>query len=144
MRVDGEQGLVSAPYYNLQIGSFNGLCVERSTLDWREEYVAMRKPIVLIVAGILVICIIGAFFVSKTLGFSAIIGGVFFMIVFGIALSRPPLQTEDELYESYGEAVPDSPSSDNASYTEQHTRSENPRQEQSSNQGHEDDGRSAE
>jgi|GEM_PF-3887697 len=102
----------------------------------------MRKPIVLIVAGILVVCIIGAFFVSKALGFSAIIGGVFFMIVFGIALSRPPLQTEDELYESYGEAVPDSASSDNTSYTEQQ-RSEFPTQEQSSNQGH-NDGRSDE
>ena len=33
MRAGGEQGLVSARYYNLQIGSFNGRCVERSTLD---------------------------------------------------------------------------------------------------------------
>jgi hypothetical protein len=104
----------------------------------------MRKPIVLIVAGILVVCIIGAFLISKTLGVAAIIGGIFFMIVFGIALSRPPLQTEDELYESYGEAVPDSPSSDNASHTEQHAPSEYPRQEQSNNQGHDEGGRSAE
>ncbi|MEX6430260.1 MAG: hypothetical protein ACYCWN_11135 [Ferrimicrobium sp.] len=62
----------------------------------------MRLRVLLIVAGILVVCIAGAFMISRTLGVAAIIGSVFFLIVFGLAFIRPPLRTEDELYDEDG------------------------------------------
>jgi hypothetical protein len=54
---------------------------------------------VLIVAVILALAIIGAFFISVSLGVAAIIGGVFFLLVFGLALARGSSDGEDELYE---------------------------------------------
>lgn len=56
------------------------------------------KPVI-IAAAILVLAIIGAFFISTTLGVSAVIGGVFFMLVFGFALARNPANGEEEFYE---------------------------------------------
>jgi membrane protein CcdC involved in cytochrome C biogenesis len=53
----------------------------------------------LIVAGVIVLAIIGAFFVSTSLGVAAIIGGVFFMLVFGLALARGSNDSDDELYD---------------------------------------------
>ncbi|WP_298207943.1 hypothetical protein [Ferrimicrobium sp.] len=55
--------------------------------------------VALIVVGVLVLCIVGAFFISTSLGVAATIGGIFFMIVFGLALFRRPLRDDDELYD---------------------------------------------
>ncbi|WP_298336086.1 hypothetical protein [Ferrimicrobium sp.] len=55
--------------------------------------------VALIVVGVLIVCIVGAYFVSTSLGVAATIGGIFFMIVFGFALFRRPLRDEDELYD---------------------------------------------
>jgi hypothetical protein len=73
-----------------------------SRLGTRGGVQEMRLRVLLIVAGILVVCIAGAFMISRTLGVAAIIGSVFFLIVFGLAFIRPPLRTEDELYDEDG------------------------------------------
>ena len=54
--------------------------------------------VVLVLAGVLALAVIGAFFISTSLGVAAIIGGVFFLLVFGLALARSSADGDD-LYE---------------------------------------------
>lgn len=83
----------------MQIDAFTSLYSSGATLDLvGETEVGFSVKAVLIVAGILALAIIGAFFISVSLGVAAIIGGVFFLLVFGLALAGGS-SDDDELYE---------------------------------------------